>query len=250
VTHAFTRAGIMVHAYLMYGFPTETAEETVETLERVRQFFDAGLIQSAYWHRFTATVHSPVGLDPAAYGIKILPAKPGTFAENDLSHVDSVGGDPSTIGRGLARAVYAYMHGVGLDRDVRTWFDGSYPAPDVSRTLIREAFAASDTVRRDRHPHEPARVVWLGGRVTMTQAGRSCRVTLPGRAETVSVILNPMVGEWLAAWLTAASPHGRQGASYPSWIELKSSYPGRRSFEAWTGGRVWACVRRAGLVIV
>ena len=64
VTRAFTDAGVMVHAYLMYGFPTETMQDTVDALERVRQLFAAGCIQSAYWHRFTATAHSPIGLNP------------------------------------------------------------------------------------------------------------------------------------------------------------------------------------------
>ena len=39
VTRAFSDAGILVHAYLMYGFPTETAQDTIDALERVRQLF-------------------------------------------------------------------------------------------------------------------------------------------------------------------------------------------------------------------
>ncbi|MBI3994458.1 MAG: radical SAM protein, partial [Nitrospirae bacterium] len=94
VAHAFTEAGIMVHAYLMYGFPTETAGETVESLERVRQLFAAGILHSAFWHRFTATRHSPVGLNPGAYGITITGPAPGRFANNDLTHIDPAGCDP------------------------------------------------------------------------------------------------------------------------------------------------------------
>src|SRR6188768_1882556 len=85
VTRAFTDAGIMVHAYLMYGFPSETVQETVDALERVRQLFEAGCLQSAFWHRFSATAHSPVGRDPARFGITLLPdphAGP-RFARND-----------------------------------------------------------------------------------------------------------------------------------------------------------------------
>lgn len=41
----FSSCGIMAHAYLMYGFPTQTALETVNSLEIVRQFFNYGLIQ-------------------------------------------------------------------------------------------------------------------------------------------------------------------------------------------------------------
>jgi hypothetical protein len=43
---AFRQAGVRVHAYLMYGFPTETAQETVDSLEIVRQLFAAGLLDS------------------------------------------------------------------------------------------------------------------------------------------------------------------------------------------------------------
>src|ERR1700722_16702260 len=115
VTHAFTDAGVMVHAYLMYGFPTETMQDTVDALERVRQLFAAGCIQSAYWHRFTATAHSPIGLNPDAYGITLRPPQNILFAHNDVEFDDPVGTDHDFLGGGLRKAIYNYMHGVGLD---------------------------------------------------------------------------------------------------------------------------------------
>jgi radical SAM superfamily enzyme YgiQ (UPF0313 family) len=123
VTRAFTDAGIMVHAYLMYGFPTETEQDTVDALERVRQLFAAGCIQSAYWHRFTATAHSPIGLDPDAFGITLQPPPDIRFAHNDVAFHDPTGTDHDYLGDGLRRALYNYMHGVGLDADVREWFE-------------------------------------------------------------------------------------------------------------------------------
>ncbi|MFO1503302.1 MAG: radical SAM protein [Steroidobacteraceae bacterium] len=140
VTRAFTEAGILVHAYLMYGFPTETTQETVDALERVRQLFAAGCIHSAYWHRFSATAHSPIGLDPAAYGITLKPPPVITFAHNDLPFEDPVGTDHDLLGAGLRKALYNYMHGVGLDLDVREWFEGSkVPRTTVPRTLVEHA---------------------------------------------------------------------------------------------------------------
>jgi len=121
VTHAFTEAGVMVHAYLMYGFPTETTQETIDALERVRQLFAAGCIQSAFWHRFAATVHSPIGKDPGLYGIR-LHAAPTRFARNEVGFTDPTGTDHDALGEGLRRALYNYMHGLGLEEDVRTWF--------------------------------------------------------------------------------------------------------------------------------
>ena len=131
VTRAFTDAGIMVHAYLMYGFPTETAQDTVDALERVRQLFAAGCIQSAYWHRFAATAHSPIGLNPAGYGITLRPPRDIQFAYNDLEFDDPVGTDHDFLGQGLRKAIYNYMHGVGLEIDVREWFEP--PPPPAGR---------------------------------------------------------------------------------------------------------------------
>jgi hypothetical protein len=128
VTRAFTDAGIMVHAYLMYGFPTQTVQETIDALERVRQLFEAGCIQSAYWHRFAATAHAPIGLRPERYGITLRPLPEITFAHNDLEFDDPVGADHDFLGAGLRKALYNYMHGLGLDADVRTWFDTRPPA--------------------------------------------------------------------------------------------------------------------------
>jgi hypothetical protein len=122
VTRAFTDAGIMVHAYLMYGFPTETVQDTIDALERVRQLFAAGCIQSAYWHRFAATAHSPIGLHPEQYGITLRPPLEITFAHNDVEFDDPVGTDHDFLGNGLRTALYNYMHGTGLDADVRSWF--------------------------------------------------------------------------------------------------------------------------------
>jgi radical SAM superfamily enzyme YgiQ (UPF0313 family) len=135
VTRAFTDAGIMVHAYLMYGFPTETTQDTIDALDRVRQLFAAGCIQSAYWHRFAATAHSPIGLNPENYGITLRAPRNITFAHNDLEFDDPVGTDHDFLGTGLRKALYSYMHGVGLDEDVRSWFE---PPEDVGRNAARQ----------------------------------------------------------------------------------------------------------------
>jgi hypothetical protein len=138
VTHAFAKAGIMVHAYLMFGFPTQTEQETIDSLERVRQLFQEGCLQSAFWHRFSATVHSPVGKNPSRYGIKLKPVK-STFAKNDVAFIDPTGVDHESFHPGLKKAIYNYMHGIGLDEDVRFWFDTKVPKAKVPKNLIAKA---------------------------------------------------------------------------------------------------------------
>ncbi|MBU3561798.1 B12-binding domain-containing radical SAM protein [Polynucleobacter hallstattensis] len=133
VTKGFSDAGILVHAYLMYGFPTQTVQETVDSLEYVRQLFENGCIQSGFFHRFTCTVHSPVGLDPEAYGIELVPLPPISFAKNDVAFIDPTGVDHDHLGLGLKKAIYNFMHGVGFEEEAHQWFD----MPGIPKTSVR-----------------------------------------------------------------------------------------------------------------
>ena len=146
VTKGFADAGVLVHAYLMYGFPTQTVQDTVDALEYVRQLFDNGCIHSGFFHRFVCTVHSPVGQNPEAYGVKLLPQPEGTFAQNDVGFIDPTpmpaGVDHDLLGQGLKKAIYNFMHGVGLEQDVRSWFElprGACPRPTVKGDRIARA---------------------------------------------------------------------------------------------------------------
>ena len=143
VTKAFSDSGVLVHAYLMYGFPTQTVQDTVDALEYVRQLFANGCIQSGFFHRFACTVHSPVGLDPEAYGVTLTPLPPVSFAKNDVGFVDPTGVDHDALGLALKKAIYNYMHGIGLDEDVRSWFPFKVPRTTVSRHRIAHALSQS-----------------------------------------------------------------------------------------------------------
>ncbi len=143
VTRAFADAGIRVHAYLMYGFATESAQETIDSLEYVRQLFVAGCLDSAFWHRLAVTAHAPLGQDPAHFGIRLLPRAHGGFARNDLPFVDPTGCDHDRLGEGLKKAVYNYMLGLGLDEDVRTWFGHPVPRPSVPANFIESCLRGS-----------------------------------------------------------------------------------------------------------
>ena len=142
VTKGFSDAGILVHAYLMYGFPTQTAQETVDALEYVRQLFENGCIQSGFFHRFICTVHSPVGQNPQEYGIELIPLLEITFAKNDVAFIDPTGVDHDILGQGLKKAIYNYMHGVGFEIKTQSWFDGlgvAVPKTTVSKSFIEKA---------------------------------------------------------------------------------------------------------------
>jgi radical SAM superfamily enzyme YgiQ (UPF0313 family) len=143
VCKAFAKAGILVHAYLMYGFPTQTQKEILEALEYVRGLFEKGFIQSAYWHRFALTVHSPIAKNPKAFGVKLVedlsrypahgckvltrevlhqqPKSPRVFARNEIPYSVSRAPDYDRLGHALRYAIYNYMLGLGLDVAVEEW---------------------------------------------------------------------------------------------------------------------------------
>lgn len=136
VTNDFSEQNIMVHAYLMYGFPTETEQETVDSLEVVRQLFENGCIHSAFWHKFTTTVHSPIGKKPDEFKITITGPDFKGFAQNDLTHEDPTGAEHTLYTDGLNLALNDYLNGLGLDIAVHEWFDFEVPTTTLSSDLI------------------------------------------------------------------------------------------------------------------
>ncbi len=123
VTHNFSENNIMTHAYLMYGFPTETEQETIDSLEVVRQLFERNCIQSAFWHLFTTTVHSPIGKNPQGFGIIVTGPEFEGFAQNDLWHEDPEGADHPKYTKGLNLALHNYLNGTGFAEPLQNWFD-------------------------------------------------------------------------------------------------------------------------------
>lgn len=130
-------AGIMVHTYLMYGFPTETLQESVDALETVRRMFDEGIVQSAFWHRYAMTCHSPSGLNPERYGARRVTLEANPFCNNEVDWEPADGlneqfpYDIDAVGAALRLATYNYMNGLGLEQPVRSWFPIKVPKPSI-----------------------------------------------------------------------------------------------------------------------
>lgn len=137
VTRNFTEAGIMVHAYLMYGYPTQTIQETVDSLEMVRQMFEMGILQSGFWHQFAMTAHSPVGMSPEDFGV--VPVKQEIlFANNDVDFKDKTGIDHNRFSFGLKKSLFNYMHGVNFELPLQEWFDFKIPRTTIHPDYIHD----------------------------------------------------------------------------------------------------------------
>ena len=145
VCKAFKDAGVMVHAYLMYGFPTQTEQETIDSLEYVRQLFEEGVLQSAFWHQFAMTAHSPVGRDPEKYKVVRTGPEFMGFANNDLYHDDPTGCDHAKFSDGLNKALYNYMFDNGFDVPLQNFFDFKVPKTTVKRGAIRAFLSSVET---------------------------------------------------------------------------------------------------------
>ncbi|MDR6515412.1 B12-binding domain-containing radical SAM protein [Chryseobacterium camelliae] len=137
VTRNFTEAGIMVHAYLMYGYPTQTVQETVDSLEMVRQLFEMGIVQSGFWHQFAMTAHSPVGQNPEAFGV--IPVRQEIqFAHNDVDFKDQTGIDHNLFSFGLKKSLFNYMHGINFELPLQEWFDFKIPTTTINPDYIHD----------------------------------------------------------------------------------------------------------------
>lgn len=225
VNRNFTQAGIMVHAYLMYGFPTQTAQETIDSMEMVRQLFATGVLQSAFWHRFALTAHSPVGLNPEKYSVKKLTEAIGTFANNDIEYEDMEGGDHDSFGYGLKKSLFNYMHGIGLDNPLNKWFEEKVPktriAPDfIEKVLVEEEL---NTLRPS------AKVIFLGNKpaveyFTKTKKGSSwemATLTFTNKKSTQQISLSKEHAEWLLPMLEKLDVKSEKQYSL---AEVKESY--------------------------
>lgn len=250
VAAAFRQAGILLHAYLMYGCPGETIADTVDSLERVRQLFANDLLQSAFWHKFTATAHSPIGLNPASEGLTILGPVFRGFAENDLRHADPAATCPAWLGEGLRTALLNYIEQAGLDLPVQRWFSHAVKAPRVARTWVKTAIAV--------HPSTPLtaerRCVWIGSRPIVTRLSTTrSRIILPTRAEDFSLTLSPRHATWLISLLHQSMPSAhRTTPEYPRLAEIREHFPvsGARGFDRFGNTRAWHTIRHAGLLLV
>ena len=208
VCHNFTDAGIMVHAYLMYGFPTQTAQETIDSLEMVRQMFDAGVLQSAFWHQFAMTAHSPVGMYPEQFKVEKACSTTGTFANNDIVHLDKVGTDHELFSYGLKKSLFNYMHGICFDYPLQEWFEHKVPKTKVDPDFIMKCLSKEEPflIKPD------AKIVWLGTKplidyFSKSKKGRQwemAELKFFNKKDSFSIQLEKDQAEWLLKFLPLA----------------------------------------------
>ena len=208
VTRNFTESGIMVHAYLMYGYPTQTIQETVDSLEMVRQLFELGIIQSGFWHQFAMTAHSPVGLNPDEFGV-IPEQNEISFANNDIQFKDKTGIDHDQFSFGLKKSLFNYMHGICFDYPLQDWFDFKIPNTKIPPNYISSILDK----QMDFSIKPSAKIIWLGGIpevevYTKSKKGNSWQIMeliFQTKISNFQISIEEEKGKWLLVLLEKVS---------------------------------------------
>lgn len=244
-----TNAGIMVHAYLMHGFPTQTAQETIDSMEVVRQLFEEGVLQSGFWHRFAMTAHSPVGMNPQAFKVMHKMQTTPLFANNDLVYTDEVGCDHDAFCEGLKKSLFNYMHGICFEFPLQEWFDFKVPKTKISKNYIAEIISAPE-IKKIRADHK---VVWLGTIPTTQKIIKNKKekieLNFSGKKSDFTAVFDVAEGEWLMKMF----PLLIQGTPEPVTIAaLEKSFKesGLEHFEVLLHGKAFQVLRDNGLLIL
>ena len=254
VTRNFTEAGIMVHAYLMYGFPTQTAQETIDSLEMVRQMFELGILQSGFWHQFAMTAHSPVGMYPEKFGVLKETETIGAFANNDIVHIDKTGANHDKFSYGLKKSLFNFMHGICFDYPLQDWFEFKVPRTKVNEDYIYNVLHEDDTFT----VKPTAKVVWIGGKpavsyFTKNKKGRTfetASLTFHDKKESYSIQVNREQGEWLVKVLNQITVNPENKVM--GFQQVKQSYEaeGIHDFELFWYSKPVNTLREYGLLIL
>ncbi|MEM0541920.1 B12-binding domain-containing radical SAM protein [Flavobacterium sp. j3] len=224
VTQNFTESGIMVHAYLMYGYPTQTVQETVDSLEMVRQLFELGVIQSGFWHQFAMTAHSPVGMFPEEFGV-IPEQNTITFANNDIQFKDKTGFNHDKFSFGLKKSLFNFMHGICFDYKLQDWFDFKIP-----NTKIPSDYIVSCLKKEESFNTKPsAKIVWIGGKpltetFTKSKKGSSrqmIKLIFHDKRDTIEISLDKDKAEWLVTSLESLSVFQNKNQTF---AQLKTDF--------------------------
>jgi hypothetical protein len=253
VNRNFTQAGILVHAYLMYGFPTQTDQETIDSLEMVRQLFATNVLQSAFWHRFALTAHSPVGLNPEKFNVKKLSEVVGTFANNDVEYEDETGGDHDSFGYGLKKSLFNYMHNIGIDEPLQKWFEEKVPRTKVPPDFIEKAL-----LENELNSFKPnAKIIFLGNipaveYFTQTKKGYSREMTKLGfinKRSTQEIQILKAHADWLLKTLPQLLIKNEKQITL---LQVKERYEaaGLEDFELFWDNKPMNSLWQSGLLII
>ncbi len=237
----FRRSKILVHAYMIYGFPGETEQDIIDSAEVLRQLFEAGLVNSAFWHRFSLTVHSPVFFEREKYGVEPDNYIPGPFANNDISYIEKTNNDPDKFSEGLKKSVYNFMLQTGIEKSIGSWFGFKTPLPSVKKKFVKKILSKPLPA-----PDPSKKIIWLGRSAVL----KGKIISAQGEGGNFEYELPFKIAHWLKKLLESSSIYkSLEGTSIKN---AEISFPNTKgiTFKHFICNEVWDDLFDCGLIII
>lgn len=133
---AFKQAGILVHGYLIYGFPGQTDQDIADSAEMVRVLLAEGLVDSAFWHKFVLTRHSSLYARWERGEVPDLRPHPirSRFAINDLRFAGETASERWTAP--LDAALTAWAEDGAFDKPLQAFLPKGLPRPGIDTASV------------------------------------------------------------------------------------------------------------------
>lgn len=207
---AFKEAGILIHSYMIFGFWNQTPQDLINSMETLRQMFQEGLLDSAFWHKFTLTKHSTVykeweqGKHP---DLKPIPQSPTQFAQNNISFEGEE--KSQKYSDSLNAALNQWMHGQNLQKKVETYFQFKMPQPTIAKNFVQSQIQNYEEKRNKAFttiPTPTQEYVWLGGLPLILKSQNQAQLSWNYQGEQLYADIQKSQAPKIKELLTQISP--------------------------------------------
>lgn len=261
----FKKSDILVHTYLIYGFPTQTLNETIDALEIIRQFFHLKITDSAYWHRFSLTVHSPIAKNSKKFNIESLDKTVYPFANNDIEYKETMNSknrsflkNIDNVGMALKKATYNFMFGIESDRDVLDWFENidNLSKPTIKNNFIKKSLRLirENEINLDYENNiKNKKLIWIGNsNIKVKKIDSNYAILTLSNSKNIQDFEMPiLLGNWIKNVLKKASIYNKNITTNDLQIwEIEKDFPNSLglSFQEFLINELWLDIKELGLL--
>lgn len=238
VSQKFAKANILVHGYLIYGFPGEKPEEIAETLEVVRQMFQEKILHSVFFHKFSLTIHSEIFRNPQKYSVTGIMRDLSKLTDYDIYCKDSIPtAKLNKISEALNVAVYNFNLRNSLEIPASQWLR--------LQCKIKPQFVK--TILNNKKKYDlNKKCCWLGTKPFFKDG----ILYFAGKTGDISYELPQPLADWVCRLLEESSVNGKKMYhSLKCWLD---SLPGGffENNEDLLDNELWADLLEAGLILL